>query len=693
MPAISSPAARVRAAALALGALPLAASAQSNVPAAAPPQVLEPVVVNADPLDRTELDALRPVNVVRGDDLRAKESTNLGATLGRELGVQSSAYGPGAGRPIIRGMDSARVSVTESGLGVGDVSGVSPDHRVAADTLTSSQVEVLRGPATLLYGSGAIGGLVNVVSDRVPRRRPDGVDGSINLRGSTAERERGGAFDLDGPLGAAAAWHAEGFKQQTSDYDLAEPLRDADGNVIAADRLPNSQTDTQSLAVGGAWFGPNSTRLGAALQRYESAYGIPNPEEPVTIELRRSRLELNGDTGAFGPFAGLRSRFGFTDYKHTEFEPSGEAGATFTSRGGEGRLELPLALSGDLSAVVGAQLGATETRGAGEGQLPRTDSTAAALFAIGERKFGALRFELGGRVENARHKVDEDYEDGTRAPSRSLTLATGSGAVAWSFAPAWELGTTVTLSQRAPAIEELYFLGAHPATFAFEIGDPNLRKEKSTNVELSLRRSAGPVRAKLNVFLNRVRDYIYGAFDGSTTDILDEDGNVEETLSNLFYRQADARLYGAEAELTFGAEGPKEVGPTGRLWADTVRGKLTSGEHSGENLPRMAPARVGFSAGWRAAAWDTHVAVTRVTRQERTSSFDLRDGEPESATPGYTTVDAGVNWRVRDGATPVTLYLLGRNLTDADIRVHTSFLKAIAPPPGRSLVAGVRAAF
>lgn len=692
MPASFSPAARVRAAALALGALPLAASAQSNAPGAAP-QVLDPVVVNADPLDRTEPDALRPVTVVRGDDLRAKESTNLGATLSRELGVHSSAYGPGAGRPIVRGMDSARVAVTESGLGVGDVSGVSPDHRVAADTLTSRQVEVLRGPATLLYGSGAIGGLVNVVSDRVPRLRPDDLDGSINLRGSTAERERAAAFALDGPLGAATAWRADGFRQQTSDYDLAEPLRDADGNVIAADRLPNSQTDTQALAVGAAWFGPNGTRLGAALQRYESDYGIPNPEEPVTIELRRSRLELNGDSGAFGPFAGLRSRFGFTDYKHTEFEPTGEAGATFTSRGGEGRFELPLAFSGDLSAVVGAQISSTEVRGAGEGQLPRTDSTAASLFAIGERKFGALRVELGARVENARHKVDEDYEDGTRAPSRSFTLATGSGAVAWRFAPAWELGTSVTLSQRAPATEELYFLGAHPATFAFEIGDPNLRKEKSTNVELSLRRNAGPVRAKLNVFLNRVRDYIYGAFDGSTTDILDENGNVEETLSNLFYRQADARLHGAEAELTFGAEGPKQSGPTGRLWADTVRGKLTSGEHSGENLPRMAPARVGFSAGWHAPMGNASVSVTRVMRQKRTSSFDLRDGEPESVTAGYTTVDAGVSWRVRDGATPVMLYLLGRNLTDADIRVHTSFLKNTAPPPGRSFVVGLRAAF
>lgn len=649
------------------------------------PTELVRVVITADPLDRAELDLQRPTSALRGDALREAESTNLGATLGRQLGVQSSAYGPGAGRPIIRGMDSARVRITESGLGVADVSGASPDHRVAADTLNARQVEILRGPATLLYGSGAIGGLVNIVSERVPRVRAGTVGAHANLRSSTAERERAAALDLDGPLGGAASWRLEGFKQRTRDYDLAEPLRDENGDVIAADRLPNSQTDTQSIAAGAAWFGSPGTRFGGAVQRYESDYGIPNPDEPVTIQLRRSRYELQGDVGsAIGPFSGLRSKFAYTDYTHTEFEPDGAAGATFTNKGAEGRLELPHRLAG-WRGVVGLQLQQMETRGAGEGELPRTDLNGAALFVVEERQFGAVRAELGARLDSERYKVREDYEDGSRAASRSFALSTFSAGATWTFARGWDLGATLTAAQRAPAVEELYFLGAHPATFAFEIGDASLRKERSTNLDLALKYNGGALRAQVNVFANRVRDYVYGFFDGSTTDLLDEFGNVEETLSNLYFTQADARLHGAEAELAWG----ERSGPQMRVWGDMVRARLASGPNNGADLPRISPARLGLDLGWKSATWSTQVALTRVFHQDRVASFDLRDGEPESATDGYTRVDAGA--ALRPAGWPVTVYVQGRNLTNQDMRIHTSFLKSFAPPSGRSLVLGVRA--
>lgn len=696
-PAVVTPHARpialaVRLALVALVALSRPALAQSPA-AAAPPAApagttLERVTVTADPLDRDALDLQRPVNVLRGEALRAAESTNLGATLGRELGVQSSAYGPGAGRPIIRGMDSSRVKITESGLGVADVSGASPDHRVAADTLNARQVEILRGPATLLYGSGAIGGLVNIVSERVPRLRAGEFGAQATLRGSTAERERAAAVDLDGPLGAAASWRLEGFKQRTDDYTLAAPLRDAAGDVIAADRLPNSQTDTQSIALGASVFGRGpGTRFGAAVQRYESDYGIPNVDEPVTIRMKRDRIELQGDLGnPIGPFAGLRSKVAWTDYRHTEFEPDGAPGATFTNEGGEARLELPHALAG-WRGVVGLQLQQMRTRGAGEGELPRTDLTGTALFVVQERAFGALRAELGARLDRERYRVREDYASGDRAPSRSFSLATASAGLTWTVARGWDLGLTVTSAQRAPAVEELYYLGAHPATFAFEVGDPGLRKEKSLNLDLRLAWTAERWRAQANLFSNRVRDYIYGAFDGTGTDILDENGVVEETLSNLFFRQADARLTGGEAELAFGAP----TGPQARLWADTVRARLDSGANSGANVPRMSPSRLGLDLGWKAALWSTSFAVTRVARQDRVSTFDLRDGEPEAATAGYTRIDAGAAWR--PAGVPVTLFVQGRNLTDEDIRIHTSFLKNLAPPPGRSFVLGVRAAF
>jgi iron complex outermembrane receptor protein len=645
---------------------------------------LEPVVVTADPLDRKELDLLRPATVLRGDALRAAESSNLGDTLARLPGVQSSAYGPGAGRPIIRGMESSRVRITESGLGVGDVSGVSPDHRVAADTLNARQVEVLRGPATLLHGSGAMGGLVNIVSERIPLRRIDGTTAALALRGASAERERAAALDMETPVGDLVM-RAEGFVQRTDDYRLAAPLIDANGALIASDRLPNSATDTRSIAVGGAWFGAGA-RIGAAVQRYASDYGIPNPEEPVNLRLRRTRYEMHADAGqAVGPFSDLRAKFGLTDYEHQEIGPDGSVGARFSNRGAEGRLELPYRLA-DWRGVVGAQLQRATLTGSGEGELPRTESTANALFAVQERAFGPVRVEVGGRIEAERFDVRADYADGTRAPSRSFTLATASAGAAWRLAQAWEVGLTITAAQRAPAAEELYFVGAHPATFAYERGDAGLRKERSLNTDLSLRYATGAWRAQASLFANRVRDYIYGYFDGTTTDLLDEDGNVEETLSNLQFTQADARLHGGEVELAWQPRQGLQV----RLWGDTVRARLDSGPDVGGSLPRMAPSRLGLDLGWRHVQWAAQVAVTKVLRQNRVSAFDLRDGEPEQPTAGYTRVDALVAWRPADW--PLTLTLQGRNLTNEDMRIHTSFLKTFAPPAGRSVLLGLRAA-
>ncbi|MBA2547237.1 MAG: TonB-dependent receptor [Burkholderiaceae bacterium] len=666
-----------------LAAVP-AVLAQSSPPA--PTQSLDRVIITLTPLPRTELDALQPISLLQGESLRLQEGTSLGETLARQLGVQSSAYGAGAGRPIIRGQDAARVRITESGLGVGDVSSLSPDHRVSADTFNSQQVEVLRGPGTLLYGSGASGGLVNIVSQRIPQQRLSDFGAGLHLRGTTAERERLGALELQGPLGTDAAWRLEGFKQRTSDYELAEPVRDASGEVIASDRLPNSKTDTQSIAGGLGFFG-SGFNFGAAVQRYESEYGIPNPGEPVTIDLKRTRTELLGDiTRPFAIFKGLRSKFAFTDYKHTEFEPSGEPGAIFTNKAAEGRVELPHNTIAGFNGVVGLQLQGAEVRGVGEGTLPETRQRLGALFLVEEQRFGSVRTEFGARYEGARYRVQEDYEDGTRAPSRTFDLYSASAGAGWEFAPGFDVGATLTYSQRAPSAEELYFVGAHPATFAFEIGEPNLRKERAVNLDVSLRKTAGPVRGKVNVFANRVRDYVYGSFDGSTTDLFDEDGNVEETLSNLFYRQDDVQFRGAEAEVEFG----DRRGPQARVWGDTVRAKLTSGVNDGANLPRISPTRFGLDLGWRADIWSAQAAVMRVQRQDRTASFDLRDGVPETETAAYTRVDLSFTVSIPVPIASLKLYGQVRNLTDEQIRVHTSFLKDFAPLAGRSYWLGLR---
>ncbi|HEU4622121.1 MAG TPA: TonB-dependent receptor, partial [Burkholderiaceae bacterium] len=641
---------------------------------------LAPVVITASPLDqRDEREVSQPVSVLRGSALRMREGGNLGATLDHELGVTSSAYGQGAGRPIIRGMDAARVRITESGMGVADVSNASPDHRVAADTFNSDQVEILRGPSTLLYGSGAMGGLVNIVSNRIPLQQHDDVDAALRLRGSSAERERAVAAHIESALSPSTMWRFEGFRQQTGDYELAKPLRDENGVVIANDRLPNSETDTRSAAVGASAFLSGGAMVGAAIQTYRSNYGIPNPDEPVDIKLERVRIDTRADVPRpFAGFEALRLKVSHTDYAHREIGPDGEQGARFENRGVEARLELPHAPLGQWKGVLGTQIGESHMRGVGEGFLPRTRSLTLALFVVEERRLDAWRFELGGRGEREEYAVRESDESGARKPSRGFGLFSTSASAFYSITKGVEAGLTGTLAQRAPSAEELYFEGAHPATFAYEVGNAGLRKERARNLELALRKTEGVVRAKLAVFDNRFNDYIYGTFDGSTFDVLDENGNVEETLSVLRYRQDNARFRGLEAEASVG----ESTGWNARVWGDMVRATITSGPNDGANVPRISPARIGLDVGYRTGAWSVLGSIVRTKRQDRVSSFDVRDGEPEQATAGYTFVNLGADYRIRLGVTDLTLTLQGRNLTNEDARVHTSYLKNLAPLPG-----------
>lgn len=645
-----------------------AQTASTNNPALT--RTLETVYVTASPLAQNEdLDVLQPVQVIGGDRLRLKEGTNLGASLATELGVQSSAYGAGAGRPIIRGLEGARVAVTESGITSGDVSSVSPDHRVAVDIFNAQQVEILRGPSALLYGSGAIGGLVNVVNQRIPLQHPQNLGGELNLRAGSAEHETLAAFGLNAPLGEQSALRLEGFKQRTGNYELAN----------SSERLANSATDTQSLSLGSSWF-TEAGLLGAAITRYESEYGIPNPDEPVTIKLKRNRLDTRADLDqSFGVFTALRSKLSFVDYQHTEFEPDGAAGATFKNRGFEGRLELPHAPLAGWQGVTGVQFNRLTTSGQGEGFLPNTRGQALALFAVEERKIGVMRYELGARAEQQRFNVKEGDETGVFKPSRDFSLFSLSGASGWAFTPGYEFTASLALSQRAPAVEELYFEGVHPATFAYEIGNSSLGKETSQNLEFGVRKTAGWWQWRASVFQNRFKDYIYGSFDGSTTDV---DG---EAFYNLAYQQDNARFRGVELEAAVG----EKTGWHSRMWGDMVRAQITSGINSGHNVPRLAPARFGLDLGYRAGVWSGLLALTRVAEQNRTSSFDLRNGVPETATAAYTLLDLSATYAWRN----TTLYLQGRNLTDEEARVHTSFLKDFAPLPGRSVVLGVKAAF
>ena len=643
-----------------------------------------PEAVYVSPLPGDTSSMAQPASVLRGDDLRRRQGSSLGDTVDRELGVQSGGMGPAATRPIIRGQDAPRVRVLDNGIGTMDVSSISPDHAAAVETLGATQVEVLRGPATLLYGGGAIGGLVNVVTKRIPQDRTEGFSGAAEFRGGGAAREGTGVVDLNGGAGGFA-WHVDAFNRNANDYRI-KGLQDPNNPAGPRGRVPNSFLESGGMNAGASMIGDRGY-LGLGLQVRSSYYGVPAGEQ-ARIDMDQTRLDLEGELR--DPLPGLdkvKLRFGRNQYRHDEIEQTGDVATQFRNRAHEGRLEFTHRPIGPLRGVIG--LASQDRRFSAVGAesfLVPTRSDGQALFVLEELRWERFRFEFGARTERERHRPDA----AAALPNRSFSLGSGSVGVVWDFMKGYNAGVSLTRAQRAPSIEELYANGPHAGTASFEVGDNTLRRERSRNLDFSLRKTAGDWRWKASVFANRFRDYIYsqrqdvdgdGVFNPAL-DTVDETGAAapggEFFLVNV--RQANARFRGFEAELAY----QPERGLGGRVFADAARGRL---DGIG-NVARMAPARLGVEGRYRTGPWDGYATLLFVLRQDRIAVTE------ETATPGYTRLDAGVSYRIAHSAQRSTsVFVQANNLLNEDMRVHTSFIKNTAPLPGRSLVAGLRSQF
>jgi len=625
------------------------------------------------PLPSDEASMAQPASVLRGDELRRRQGSSLGDTLDREPGVHSGGMGPGASRPVIRGQDAPRVRVLDNGAGTMDVSGISPDHAATAETLGASQVEILRGPATLLYGGGAIGGLVNVVTKRIPRDRMDGFAGAVEFRAGGAGREGTGAVDLNGGKGGLA-WHADAFNRHSRDY------RSAGGTVA------NSFVESRGASVGVSAIGDRGY-LGASVQMLSSFYGIPAGER-ARIDLDQTRLDVAGELHDPVPgFSKVKLRFGRNQYRHDEIEQSGDVATQFRNNAHEGRLELTHQPIGALRGVLGASFQDRRFSAVGaESFLPPVETKGHALFLVEEYRAGPMKLEFGGRLESERHRPDQAFAQ----PARRFSLASGSVGAVWEFRAGYNAGISLTHAQRAPAIEELYANGPHAGTASFEVGDNTLRRERSNNLDFSLRKVTGAWRWKAGAFVQRFRDYIFaqrqdvngdGLFDPAVDRV--DDTGAPDPAGELFlvnYRQANARFHGVEAELSY----RPEQGLGGRVFADAVRGRL---EGMG-NVARMSPSRLGFEGRYLSGSWESFATLLFVFRQNRIAVAE------ETATTGYTRLDAGLSYRMRHASQrTTTLFVQANNLLNQDMRVHTSFIKNSAPLPGRSLVAGLRSDF
>ena len=642
---------------------------------------LPAVTITSDPFgNRTELDMVQPTTVLKGDKLRHKREPSLGDTLTGELGVASSSFGPGAGRPIIRGLDGPRIQILENGMDILDVSTTSPDHAVSVESLNASQIEILRGPATLLYGGGSIGGIVNVVNNKIPRRLFKSFTGNFEGRGNTTTEEKSGAFNVNGSIFDHISLSAGGFRRSTKDYDI--PGRGVKGDPDSPKGvLRNSHTESGGGYIGGSFVGSKGF-IGGSLSRHETEYGVPSEEMP-RIDLFRNRYDAEGELD--NPLLGIervKTKFSYTDYEHKEIENSGEVGTTFKNKALESRTELSHKPVKGWRGIVGVQFKDGTFSALGEEAIvPKTKSRNIGVFLTEERDFGRFRFNFGGRYEHA----SEDPR-GMMFRHRNFNIYSVSVGGQWEPIKGYSIGLTGTRGQRAPTSQELYVLGPHHATETFETGNQALKKEISNNVDLTLRKTSGFVQWKINPFYNRFENYIFFAsadIDGNgIADRVDEDGLLDPTGEFLVQNitQGGANFYGVEAEVLFAIK-PEVLDL--RLFTDYVRAKLDRGG----NVPRITPQRFGLEYNHRVGPWSFNVTTLYVLRQNKTAAL-------ETSTPDYTLVNTNIGYYIKVAKrVGVTVFFQGKNLLNEDIRIHTSYLKDFAPRPGRAFIAGIRGEF
>lgn len=636
------------------------------------------IVVTAGPSPARSSDLFQPADVLTRRDLASRAEASLGETLRDRPGVNASFFGPGSSRPVIRGLGGDRVRVLQSGVGTGDASNTSPDHAVGLEPVSAERIEIIRGPATLLYGSSAVGGVVNVVDRRIPRELPARpVTGTVEGVGGTVADELTGSASLDGAVGRFA-WHASALRRDAGDYGIPG----------SAERVPNSFVETTRGAAGLSYVG-ESGFLGVSWSAHDSEYGVPGHghedseheegehdhgeeeepgEEDAAIDLRQRRVDVEGAwRTAAGPLRGLKARVGVTDYRHFELEGD-EIGTRFDNDEWELRLEARNELGDVARGAAGFQFTNRDFSALGEEAfVPPTDSERWAVFLYEELGEGPLRYQVGGRFERQRARVEPT---GLEATHEGFSVSAGLN---WAASDRVTLAFTGARSVKLPTTEELFSDGPHLATRAFEVGDPGLEEEVAWSADASIRLREGPVTGEANFFVNRFQDFVFPGFTGE-----EEDG-----LPVLLYRQADALFLGYEAQAQLHLY---ERGDHHLLWevsSDYVRAELTADDRP---LPRIPPLRFGGGLRYEGGPWEARVGARRVTGQDRVGLF-------ETPTDGYTMLNAtaGYSFRVR-GLTHQIL-LRGRNLTDEEARSHTSFLKDVAPLPGREVRLTYRLSF
>ena len=715
----------------------------------------EEIVVTAHPLADTGL--AQPARVLTEEALDRARDSDIGATVARLPGVRSDSFGAVAGRPVIHGLAGARVLTLQDRTDTMDVSVSSSDHMVTVEPFLAERVEVLKGPSTLLYGSSAIGGVVNVETGRITDTVPeDNFGARLELRGGDNGDSRVGALRLDGAVGRLV-WHLDGFRRDAGDYSIpgyAESARmraaehedehhdedeeahhDDDGDEDEEDHhdeddhdadhedeapvhghLPGSDYDVRGGAFGLSFVGDRAY-AGVSFSRMDGDYGLPGghlhdhghgeeghddhdeahgddhdddhaddhdddhdedhgdeddhdehgEEGNAWLDMEQRRVDL--ELGLLEPFANferLTARVGYNDYEHAEIEPNGEVGTVFANKAYDARIELWQQTSGAWRNAYGAHFSGREFSALGVD----ADSTVAALFWAGERNLGAMQLESGLRIERVSHEPVE-RESG---PKRSFTAHAASVGVIAPVSDAWRLALVGDWSVRAPAGEELYSTGAHLATASFDVGNSALDTERALSLSAKAEYRGERLAASVTAYHRRFGDFIHQMATGE-----EDDG-----LPVRRFEQQDATFTGLDLEAVVHLW--QRGGWHGDLtfMFDVVSAKLDV--DGNDNLPRIPPSRAGFGLAVDNGRFFAGLDYLRSAEQDDVAPLEL-------PTDAYEDLRVDLSYRMAAGEADVSVFLRGKNLTDDEQRHHSSFIKELAPRPGRTVEAGIRVKF
>ena len=663
---------------------PLAAALLITSPAYA--IEVEPQIITANPLGSDQLAS--PSTVLTGDALTLQQKGSLGETLNKQPGVSSSYFGPGASRPIIRGLDGDRIRLLRNGVGALDASSLSYDHAVPLDPVNVDRIEIVRGPAALLYGGSAIGGVVNTFDNRIPTEAIEGIQGAGELRYGGADTTRSSAGKLEAGNGTFAL-HLDANAREFNDLKIPGYARTADERARDPQdsdqkhRLGNSDGRQDGGAVGGSYTWDDGY-AGLSYSNYDANYGSP-AEQGVRLRMKQDHYAFASEIrNLSGPFSSVKLDAGYTDYKHMEIE-DGEVGTTFKNKGYEARVEARHQPIGPVEGIVGAQVTRSEFSALGEEAfVPQTDTDAGALFILEElQATDRLKLSLGGRIEHT--TVDPDGGGNERFAnansSSSFTAGSVSSGAVYTLTPIWSLAATLGYTERAPTFYELYANGAHVATGTYEVGDADLSKEKAVSSDLALRFDNGTHKGSVGVFYSHFSNYI--GLLGSGRTLNDEGAEDPDGIPEYTYSGVRARFAGFEAKDHWKLAETRYGNFALELSGDYTRAKNLD---TGEALPRIAPLRLNSGLLWELDKWQARIDLEHAASQRRVP-------DNETGTDGYTTLGASAGYTFKVGGSQWLAFVSGENLTNQTVRYASSILRDIAPAEGRSVEVGLRTTF